>query len=243
MSSRPFPGAEGWGKEAEDASVPLLVLDHVAMSYKSPGDGMIDVFKDIHLAVEAAQMIVVTGRSGSGKTTLLRIASGLLRPVEGEVRWSDQPIGELGASRLTERRATHIGIVFQGAALIDTLTAVENVALPAIPRGVDRSGRERALDLLEQVGVRARSAHFPRHLSGGEQQRVALARAMFGDPPLLVIDEPTANLDRRSGDELIALLSELARLGRGLLVASHDPDLIAAGDRVVELEPLMPRRR
>jgi ABC-type lipoprotein export system ATPase subunit len=238
MSSRLVPGHPETGK----ASIPLLELDDVAMSFVSPGDGTIDVFREIDLVVQAGEMIVVTGRSGSGKTTLIRIASGLLRPVEGVVSWSGQSIDGLNGSRLAERRAAHIGIVFQGAALIDTLTAAENVALPAIPRGVKGYGRERARSLLDQVGVGARSAHFPRQLSGGEQQRVALARAIFADPPLLLVDEPTANLDRRSADQLITLLSELAREGRGLLVASHDPDLVGVGDRVVELEPLVPRR-
>lgn len=238
MNSRSVAGDH----QSAKTSVPLLELDDVAMSFVSPGAGTIDVFREIHLVVEASDMIVVTGRSGSGKTTLIRIASGLLRPVEGVVSWDGHPIDGLDGSRLAERRAAHIGIVFQGAALIDTLTAAENVALPAIPRGVNGHGRERALSLLDQVGLGARSRHFPRQLSGGEQQRVALARAMFADPPLLLVDEPTANLDRRSADQLIGLLTELARSGRGLLVASHDPDLVGIGDRVVELESLTPRR-
>lgn len=126
--------------------------------------------------------------------------------------------------------------MFQGAALIDSLTAAENVALPALPRGRRDSGRRRALALLADVGLGARGGHFPRQLSGGERQRTAIARALFNDPALLVVDEPTANLDRASADAAIDLLAELANDGKGLLIASHDEHLIRRASSVLWLE-------
>jgi ABC-type lipoprotein export system ATPase subunit len=218
-------------------ATPLVELEGIGMVFPSPAGGSIEVLRSMTFGVCGGELVVVSGRSGSGKTTLLRIAGGLLRPVAGEVRWNGEAVDGLSADALTKRRATHLGIVFQGAALIETLTAAENVAVPGLPQGLRASGRQRALDLLDEVGAGKRARHFPRQLSGGEQQRVAIARALFSDPPLLVVDEPTANLDRRSADGVIRLLAKQARSGRGLLVASHDPGLIAAADRVVELEP------
>jgi putative ABC transport system ATP-binding protein len=213
----------------------MLALDSVAMTYPT-SDGTIELFRNLTLAVWPGELVAVVGRSGSGKTTLLRIASAMLRPVAGSVRWNGELVDHVDDGRLVAWRAGHLGIVFQGAALIDTLTAAENVAIAAIPsraRGVMPLDPH---DLLGKVGVSNRSRHFPRQLSGGEQQRVALARALFSDPPLLIVDEPTANLDRRSADEVIELLGSLARDGRGLLVASHDPHLVGVADRVIELE-------
>ncbi len=215
----------------------LLELRELAMAYPQPGDGALHVFSGVSLAVGLGEMVVVVGRSGSGKTTLLKIAAGLLEPSGGRVEWSGRSIAELGPAERTRLRAVHLGFVFQGAALIETLTAAENVAVPRLPNGTSRSARARALLLLDQVGFGARSRHFPAELSGGEQQRVAIARAMFADPPLLLVDEPTANLDRRGAESVTSLLVRLAKEGRGLLVASHDPHLSTAASRVFHLEP------
>ncbi len=218
------------------AGRPLLALRGIGMTYPGRDHGEpLRVFKGIDLAVERGELVVAAGRSGSGKTTLLHIAAGLLRPTTGEVRWSDVALDELDDDGLAALRGRSVGIVFQNAALIDTLTAVENVALQAVPAGV-RGGRDRALDLLGRQGLAARARHYPSHLSGGEQQRVALARALYADPPLLIVDEPTANLDRHAADELITQLGALASQGHALLVASHDPHLIGIAGSVLELE-------
>lgn len=215
---------------------PLLALRQIGMTYPGRDHGApLRVLEGLDLTVELGELIVAAGRSGSGKTTLLHIAAGLLRPTTGELCWSGTAVDGLDDDGLARVRGRSVGIVFQNAALIDTLTAAENVALQAIPAGV-RDGRRRALDLLASQGLAERARHYPSHLSGGEQQRVALARALFADPPLLIVDEPTANLDRRTADELIAQLGGLAAQGHGLLVASHDPHLIGIATRVVALE-------
>lgn len=215
----------------------VLELRGIGMVY--PRNGMpapLRVLDDVAELVRGEELVVVAGRSGSGKTTLLNIAAALLAPSSGTVCWGDAELGPLAPSAIAALRARLVGVVFQGAALIDSLTAAENVALPALPRGRDADGRQRALDLLALVGLPARSGHLPRQLSGGERQRTAVARALFNDPPLLLIDEPTANLDRASADALIDLLAGLAADGKGLLVASHDEHLIRRADRVLWLE-------
>ncbi|TAM62874.1 MAG: ATP-binding cassette domain-containing protein, partial [Chloroflexota bacterium] len=145
-------------------------------------------------------------------------------------------ITRLSESARAGRRGGFIGYVFQNAGLLPALTAAENVALPGLPEGSEADGRTRARELLATVGLAGRDRHFPAQLSGGEQQRVGIARALYGEPPLLLVDEPKANLDRVAADAVIALLAGLAGPGRGLLVASHDPALIARADAVLHLE-------
>ncbi|MBI2762264.1 MAG: ATP-binding cassette domain-containing protein [Chloroflexi bacterium] len=216
---------------------PLLTLREIGMTYpgRDHGEPLL-VFGNVDLAVERGALVVAAGRSGSGKTTLLHIAAGLLRPTAGEVHWADVALDDLDDDGLAALRGRSVGIVFQGAALIDTLTAAENVALQAVPSGV-RDGCDRALELLGRQGLAARARHFPGHLSGGEQQRVALARALYADPPLLIVDEPTANLDRRSAEAVTRQLQSLAEDGHGLLVASHDTHVISIATRVLDLGP------
>ncbi len=216
---------------------PLLALSGVSKLYPSrDGSGSIRVFEGIDLEVRAGELVCVAGRSGSGKTTLLHIAAALVAPTSGVVRWRGvDPAGLRDAERSALRRET-LGIVFQDAGLIGTLTAAENVALPGLPAGLGSDARRRARELLELVGVEGRAHHFPSQLSGGEQQRVGIARALFADPPVLIVDEPTANLDRRTADTIIDLLASIRAAGRGLLVASHDAHLVARADRVVALD-------
>jgi ABC-type lipoprotein export system ATPase subunit len=216
---------------------PLLALRQVGMTYPGRDHGEpLRVLENIDLAVERGELVVAAGRSGSGKTTLLHIAAGLLRPTAGEVHWADIALDDLDDDRLAWIRGRTVGIVFQNAALIETLTAAENVALQAVPSGV-RGGWERALELLARQGLADRARHYPSHLSGGEQQRVALARALYADPPLLIVDEPTANLDRRSAEAVTRQLQNLAEDGHGLLVASHDTHVISIATRVLDLGP------
>jgi len=216
---------------------PLLALHGIGKTYPGRDHGEpVRVFENIDLTVEPGELVVAAGRSGSGKTTLLHIAAGLLRPTAGKVHWAEVALDELDDDALARIRGRSVGIVFQNAALIETLTAVENVALQAVPAGI-RDGRDRALELLGRQGLAARARHYPSHLSGGEQQRVALARALYADPPLLIVDEPTANLDRRNSVTLAQQLRSLAQDGHGLLVASHDAHVISIATRVLDLEP------
>lgn len=219
---------------------PLLELEAISVIYPGRDHSVpIELLNGVSVSVSCGEMTVVAGRSGSGKTTLLNVAAGLIRPSSGTVRWSGDWIGELSRDELAKRRGRFIGMVFQSAALIESLTAAENVALAGVPSGVSRD-RDHSIALLEQFGLRARARHFPAQLSGGEQQRVAIARALYADAPLLIVDEPTANLDRRTADELIDGLHDLRREKRGLLVASHDPHVINMADRLIELEAVSP---
>lgn len=215
----------------------LLALSGVSKVYPSrDGSAPIRVFEGIDLELRCGELVCVAGRSGSGKTTLLHIAAALISPTSGVVRWRGVDPAELGDAERSALRRETLGIVFQDAGLIGTLTAAENVALPGLPAGLGRDARRRARELLELVGVAGRANHFPSQLSGGEQQRVGIARALFADPPVLIVDEPTSNLDRRTADAIIELLTSIRAAGRGLLVASHDAHLIARADRVVPLD-------
>jgi ABC-type lipoprotein export system ATPase subunit len=214
----------------------LLELEDVKVVYPARNQsGAVSLFDGLRLGVRPAELAVVAGRSGSGKTTLLNVAAGLRRPSSGFVRWSGSRIDSLSRDGIAAERGRFIGLVFQNAGLIDTLTTSENAALAGVSTGVKRD-RSFILALLDSVGLADRANHFPAQLSGGEQQRAALARALFADPPLLVVDEPTANLDRRTADEIIHRLVDLRASNRGLLVASHDPHLIEVADTLVELE-------
>ncbi len=215
---------------------PLLELEGVSMTYTRSNAASIHLLNGMNLTVQKGELVAVGGRSGSGKTTLLNIAAGLLRPTTGSVRWSGGDTAGLSRDELARQRGHFIGISFQNGSLIETLTVAENVALAGVGSGAGVN-RDRVSELLERVGLADRGRHFPARLSGGEQQRVALARALYANPPLLLIDEPTANLDRRTADELIVDLAGLADRRQGLLVASHDPNLRAAATRSIELEP------
>jgi putative ABC transport system ATP-binding protein len=183
----------------------------------------------------AGEFVAIAGRSGSGKTTLLNIAAGLYPPDQGEIRWFGDPIAGLTAGARAQVRAKRMGIVFQLGGLLEQLTAVENVSLVDMPRHLGRDGRARAREMLAQVGLGDRQDHFPAQLSGGERQRVALARALYAEPDVLIVDEPTGNLDLGTGAAIAVLLASLKVGRRALLVASHDPDVLRRADRVLDL--------
>jgi ABC-type lipoprotein export system ATPase subunit len=218
-------------------SEPLLRLSGVEIGYPSAdGRGRIHVLGPTSLSLAAGELLCVAGRSGSGKTSLLNVAAGLLAPLRGHVYWGQLELRSLRNGSLAEHRRRLIGYVFQGGGLVESLTAAENAVLAAIPDGLPADAETRVDRLLAELDLLERRNHFPSQLSGGEIQRAALARALFHDPPLLVIDEPTANLDRRTGDSVINLLAALRLRGRALLVASHDPHLLEAATAVLQLE-------
>lgn len=213
-----------------------LQLEGLSMSYPvRDSDRMLDVLNDVSFSVGSQETYCVAGRSGSGKTTLLTIAAGLLRPSSGRVSWLGDDISTLGAEAVARLRRERVGVVFQSGGLIGSLTAEENVALPGM---VDARAdpRRRARELLGLVGLADRGRHFPSELSGGEQQRVALARALFRDPPVLLVDEPTANLDRATANSIIDVLTDIAASGKAVLVASHDPVLIDRATTVLRID-------
>lgn len=213
----------------------MISLRDIVMQYHLAGE-RIDVLSQLALDVEARERVAIVGPSGSGKTTLLLVLTGLEQPTSGDVLFAGQSLGTLDRDARADLRRDSIGIVFQSFHLVPSLTAAENVALPLDIAGNPDSTR-RALAMLDRVGLGARARHYPSQLSGGEQQRVAIARSLVHEPSLLVADEPTGNLDERTGEAVIDLLFSLNReLGTTLLLVTHDPDLAVRCDRNLRLE-------
>ena len=210
----------------------MISLKNVSKWY-----GHFQVLTDCSTEVKKGDVVVVCGPSGSGKSTLLAILAGLDDGSSGEVNLVGQPLHALDEEARAALRARHIGFVFQSFMLIPTLNALENVELPGLLRGENtRESRDHARALLEQLGLGKRLDHLPAQLSGGEQQRVALARAFNGRPEVLFADEPTGNLDRKTGDKIADLLFSLNREhGTTLILVTHDPQLAARCDRRLRL--------
>lgn len=199
------------------------------------GTRTVEILRGIDLVIPQGQFVAIMGASGSGKSTLLGLLAGLDSPSEGEVLLDGVEISRLEEDRLAEVRGSKIGFVFQSYQLIPTLTAFENVLLPheLNARG---DGKPRATALLTAVGLADRLNHYPIQLSGGEQQRVALARAFVLDPPIVLADEPTGNLDTANGQHVLDLLTERQRDARTTLVmVTHDPQIAARADRQIHL--------
>jgi putative ABC transport system ATP-binding protein len=211
----------------------MLRCASLTKSYASGGREL-TVLKDITFAVEPGGFVAIVGPSGSGKTTLLGLLAGLDRPSAGTVHLDGQELGLLDEDQRARLRGEKIGFVFQSFQLIPTLTARENIQVPLELRGEE--GRARADELLARVGLTDRSHHYPAQLSGGEQQRVALARAFSTRPRVLFADEPTGNLDARTGATIIDLMTELNRdLGTTLVLVTHDLDLASRASRTIRL--------
>jgi putative ABC transport system ATP-binding protein len=199
------------------------------------GGRPVTILEGVSLDVPAGQVVAITGPSGSGKSTLLGLLAGLDRPTAGSIRVAGVEVTTLGEAALAQFRRDTIGYVFQSYHLLPTLTAAENVAVPLELAGAE-DALDRAAGLLEAVGLGDRAHHYPVQLSGGEQQRVALARAMALRPPLLLADEPTGNLDSKTGAQIIELMLALNRgQGSTLLLVTHDPALAAHAVRIVSL--------
>jgi len=217
-------------------SAAAVEMQGVSITFRRRDQPSIDVVTDITLAVPAGATHCIAGRSGSGKTSLLRVAVALARPSAGTVRWFGRRVDRLTAEEIAVARRDQVSYVDQDATVVDQLTVLDNVLLPAIPRGIDAAIEDRARELLGVFGLSRVTRHRAATLSGGERQRVALARALLLRPGLVAVDEPTASLDRASADTVIDALRFVAQNGAAVLTASHDSHLIAAADALTRLD-------
>ncbi|MBR0504874.1 MAG: ABC transporter ATP-binding protein [Kiritimatiellae bacterium] len=219
--------------------MPVLEVQNVAKSYRLPGQKAIPVLEDVSLSVGLGEHVAIVGRSGAGKTTLLNILGGLDRPTSGDVLVEGVSLfkGSFAAYRRNRIRAAKIGFVFQSFHLMPELDIVENVLLPAMTGAVKLPApRSRAKELLAKVGLGDRLMHLPGELSGGEQQRVALARALMCNPRIVFADEPTGNLDKLTGAEIMKLLFEVSDTPFALVMVTHSQEAAALCDRVLTLD-------
>ncbi len=192
---------------------------------------------EISFEVPQGMLAAIVGQSGSGKSTLLNILGGLDRPTSGQYWLNGKNVGEFDRDTWAHERNHTLGFVFQSFQLIPTLTAWDNVALPLVYRRVAlKERRERARQALGEVGLANRLTHKPAQLSGGQQQRVAIARALIGDPRVLLADEPTGNLDTQTGEEIMALLQELNRTGRTIVIVTHSQEIASQCRQVIQIQ-------
>lgn len=215
----------------------LVTIRDVHKVYRR-GARQVDVLQGVNLDIPSGDFLALMGPSGSGKTTLLNLVAGIDRPTAGSIQVGDVRIDQTGGAQLARWRARHVGFVFQLYNLIPVLSAERNVELPLLLTPLSRAERrERVRLALELVGLADRGKHRPRELSGGQEQRVAIARAIVADPTLLVCDEPTGDLDRQAGDEILALLTALNREHeKTIVMVTHDPHAAAAARRVLHLD-------
>jgi putative ABC transport system ATP-binding protein len=197
----------------------------------------VDAVKGLNLSVERGDFISIYGPSGAGKTTLLNLIGGLDKPTKGDIIVFDHDLKTYDENFLTTFRSAYIGFVFQSYNLISTLTAIENIAFVLELAGWKREKIEKhSEELIELIGLEHRANHFPAQLSGGERQRVAFARALANDPPLLLADEPTGNLDRKTGLSIIKILEQMKTEGKTVIVATHDENLLKLASRALCLK-------
>jgi putative ABC transport system ATP-binding protein len=214
----------------------LIDLRDVYKSYET-GAGEVPVLKDVDLRVREGEFVGVVGPSGSGKSTLLNMVTGIDRPTEGEVFVAGQAVHGMSENQLARWRGRNVGVIFQFFQLLPTLTILENIMLPmdfcnTFPA---RQRKQRAMGLLEMVGIADQAHKLPSALSGGQQQRAAIARALANDPPVIVGDEPTGNLDTHTADEVFKLFQRLVAQGKTLMIVTHDRQLSDRMGRVIHL--------
>ncbi|MCH2242176.1 MAG: ABC transporter ATP-binding protein [Aquabacterium sp.] len=223
--------------QAMAAAQPLIRIRNLRKTYRR-GDQLIEVLADINLDVQPAEFVALMGPSGSGKSTLLNLIAGIDQPTSGTIEIGGVDIAMLSERQLADWRAANVGFIFQFYNLMPVLTAFENVELPLLLTGLSRRQRQAHVEsALAMVKLTDRMDHYPNELSGGQQQRVAIARALVTDPTLIVADEPTGDLDRTTGEEVLALMDELHRdLGKTIVMVTHDPKAASRAGRMVHLE-------
>jgi len=216
---------------------PLIRITGLSKVYQRGGQ-TIPVLLDINLEVQRADFVALMGPSGSGKSTLLNLIAGIDKPTSGRIVIGGVDIATLREGELADWRAANVGFIFQFYNLMPVLTAFENVELPLLLTNLSRGQRKQHVQAaLDMVGLTDRTTHYPNELSGGQQQRVAIARALVSDPTLIVADEPTGDLDRTTGQEVLSLLDDLHReLGKTIVMVTHDPKAAARASRLIHLE-------
>lgn len=213
---------------------PIIELDKVHLTLTSKA-GPVHILRGVSLAIPAGQPAAIVGPSGSGKTSLLMVMAGLERASSGTVTIAGRELTRLSEDDLAVLRGAEMGIIFQSFHLVPTMTALENVALPMELAG-ETAAEGKARELLKEVGLAARTDHYPAELSGGEQQRVAIARALVREPRIIFADEPTGNLDGRTGRQIVDLLFGLGqRRNATLVIVTHDDHLAATADRIIRM--------
>lgn len=213
----------------------IIELKEVCKIYRL-GDAEIKAVCDVNLEIKRGDFIALVGPSGSGKSTLMNLIGALDFSTTGDIFLDGQNIEHLPESDLAQIRGRKIGFVFQTFNLIPTLNAVENIALPMIFHGINKKERmEKAEEILREVGLTHRRTHFPKELSGGERQRVAIGRALANDPEVILADEPTGNLDTKTGLEIMKLFTELNKKGKTIILVTHNLDLIKYAQKVLKI--------
>ncbi|MFN4190489.1 MAG: ABC transporter ATP-binding protein [Pseudothermotoga sp.] len=213
----------------------IINLENVRKTYRM-GDNIVKAVDGVTLNVFNGEYLIIMGPSGSGKTTLMHLMGCLDKPDSGEIYLAGKCVSKLNDRDLARVRNKMIGFVFQQFNLLPRLTALENVELPMIYAGVPRAIRhKRAKELLTMVGLKDRMEHKPTQLSGGQMQRVAIARALANQPQIIFADEPTGNLDSKSGEEILKIFSDLHSDGLTIIVVTHDPEVAANGERVIHM--------
>lgn len=214
----------------------LIEIKKLNKAYES-GEERVLALADVDLNIERGEFISVMGPSGSGKSTLLTILGGLNHPTKGEVRVDDIPIYQLSIEKLADFRREYLGFIFQSFQLIPYLNVVENVMLPlSITNRPSQKQKNVAEEILRRIGLKGKERRLPDQLSGGEQERVAIARALVNSPPILLADEPTGNLDSKTGKEIMNLFKELNQEGQTIVMVTHNPENVAFSTRILSLK-------
>ena len=215
----------------------FIKLQNVSKQFRLTSEKSFTALSDINLEIAAGQLVAIFGKSGSGKSTLLNLIAGLDQPTGGEISVAGEIINNLSENRLALWRGKNVGIVFQFFQLLPTLTVLENIQLAMDFVGVVPTGerKEKAQSLLELVGIADQADKLPATLSGGEQQRAAIARALANDPPLLLADEPTGNLDSKTSDAVLGLFDGLVKRGKTLIVVTHDEEIASQANSTIRL--------
>ncbi len=214
----------------------LIEIKKLNKTYES-GEECVMALADVDLKIERGEFISVMGPSGSGKSTLLTILGGLNHPTKGDVAVDDIPIYKLSLEKLADFRREYLGFIFQSSQLIPYLTVIENVMLPlSITQRTNREQVTMAEEILERIGLRGKGRRLPDQLSGGEQERVAIARALVNSPPILMADEPTGNLDSKTGKEIMDLFKSLNEEGQTIVMVTHNPEYTSFSTRTISLK-------